>query len=398
MNGLRTVGTILLIAALAAVAGVQYYNSRQRQTPVIFSDTELLSNTWANYKKTNLEEGTLRTLDKDRSFITTSEGQSYTMLRAVWMDDKATFDTSYQWTKDNLNRPNDKLFSWLFGKRSDGTYGVISERGGNNAASDSDVDIALALLMAHGRWGNEVYKGDALALIQNIWKYEVVEVQGKPVLAANDIERNATDSIIVNPSYFSPYAFRIFAQVNSENNWSGLAKNSYDLLNQLSQAKLGSTTSVGLPPNWVLINRTTGEVTAPTAKDLTTDYGYDAMRVPWRIALDYTWNKAPEAKEYLDKMSFFTDQWKASRTLATVYGHNGTVITAQESPAMYGTTLGYFIVSDPKNARDYVKEKLQKLYNTDTNAWYKPMSYYDDNWAWFGLALASNQLPNLVRL
>ena len=64
-----------------------------------------------------VEQGTGRTLDPSQGGITTSEGQSYTMMRAVWSDDRATFDSSWQWTKDNLQRP-DRLLSWRFGPRA----------------------------------------------------------------------------------------------------------------------------------------------------------------------------------------------------------------------------------------------------------------------------------------
>jgi hypothetical protein len=101
-----------------------------RSAPLTFSPLEILGGTWYTYKLEGLEPGTGRTIDRSRGNITTSEGESYTMLRAVWMDDKPTFDTSWQWTKDNLHRPHDQLFAWLFGERPDGTYGVLTARAG----------------------------------------------------------------------------------------------------------------------------------------------------------------------------------------------------------------------------------------------------------------------------
>jgi endoglucanase len=63
---------------------------------------------------------------------------------------------------------------------------------------------------------------------------------------------------------------------------------------------------------------------------------------------------------------------------------------------MYGATIGYFMVSDPKAAKDIYAKKLAYLWDADKNAWKETLSYYDDNWAWFGIALYNNLLPNLA--
>ncbi|MBI2030558.1 hypothetical protein HYT05_02970, partial [Candidatus Kaiserbacteria bacterium] len=35
------------------------------------------------------------------------------------------------------------------------------------------------------------------------------------------------------------------------------------------------------------------------------------------------------------------------------------------------------------------------LFDPDTNTWRAPLSYYDANWVWFGMALYNDQLPDL---
>src|SRR4051812_28890176 len=103
----KIIGLSLIAAAIVIVVLVSYTNSASRQVPIVFSQKQLLTSLWESYKKEYLEPQTLRTLDKQQDNITTSEGESYTMLRAVWMDDRATFDASYQWSKDNLQHDND---------------------------------------------------------------------------------------------------------------------------------------------------------------------------------------------------------------------------------------------------------------------------------------------------
>src|SRR5258708_37361668 len=128
---LKILGSIFLIVAIFLVVMVLYNYSNKDQTPLLFSPTQVLNTTWDNYKRDNLETGTFRTLDKQRNYITTSEGQSYTMLRAVWQGDKQTFDKSWLWTKNNLqHKKDDALFAWLFGKQANGSYGILTGEGG----------------------------------------------------------------------------------------------------------------------------------------------------------------------------------------------------------------------------------------------------------------------------
>ena len=228
-------GVVVVLAVLLVVSAfaVFYYNSPERNIPIVYADQQMLLELWSDYKRNYLEENTNRTLDKQQDSITTSEGQSYTMLRAVWMDDQKTFDDSWQWTKDNLQR-DDFLMSWKFGRLPDGNYGIQDTVGGQNTASDGNSDTALALLMAYSRWKQDKYLYDALPIISSMWEKEVVLINGKPVLVANDLERNNPERVIVNPSYFSPYAYKIFAKVDKAHDWTSLSNNSYDILIQAS--------------------------------------------------------------------------------------------------------------------------------------------------------------------
>lgn len=390
------IGIFFLLASLGVVFGVIFYNSSSRQIPVVFAPRTMLLSLWEGYKTAYLEPGTFRTLDRDRSNITTSEGESYTMLRAVWMDDKDVFDASWKWTKDNLKHDNDFLFAWLFGKDVTGKYKVLAGSGGENTASDADTDIALSLVLAYSRWKDPVYLNEARAVMDDIWKQEVVVIRGRPYMAANNIERESPSRIIVNPSYFSPYAYRTFAAVDSSHNWKGLIDTSYEVLLVSANSALDAKKSSGLPPDWIAIDRSSGAILPPSGTDLGTGYGYDAMRIPWRLALDYRFSQDSRAKEVLSRFSLLDSEWSRLGEIPAQHAHNGTVISPTESPAVYGGTLGYWIVTDPARAKEVYLSKLQILYNPDTEQWKKPLGYYEDNWVWFGMALYHNELPDLT--
>ncbi|GAC1386479.1 MAG: hypothetical protein NVS1B7_4710 [Candidatus Saccharimonadales bacterium] len=389
--------TVVVFVLSTLFISVLFRKAARENRTLIYSKNDMLEELWSDYKRTNLEPGTHRTLDKQQKNITTSEGQSYTMLRAVWQDDKATFDQSWQWAKDNLQRP-DHLLSWKFGQLPNGNYGVQKEVGGQNTATDGDTDIGLSLLMAYSRWKQDSYLFDAKPIISSIWDKEVVTIKNKPVLVANDLEPINQNNVIVNLSYFSPYTYKIFAKVDRAHNWDGLADNSYQILNIASAAKLDTSFSSNLPPDWGQINRKTGQFDAVNANDpnLTTNYGFDAMRIPWRLAVDWNWFHDERDKVALKNIQYLDARWVKTKTIFATYAHDGRPVNSYETPATYGGALSYFAVMNPSAGAEIYKLKLLPLYSPDGQKWKNSLSYYDDNWAWFGMALYLNKLPNLT--
>jgi endoglucanase len=394
--------TFAIIALTVVVMIAIYFGVRsgkisepqnQYGTPTVFSGNRMLLELWGDYKQNILEPGSLRALDKSQNNITTSEGQSYTLMRAVWMDDRDTFDKAWKWTKDNMQR-DDKLLSWRFGEKPDGSFGIQDDRGGQNTASDGDVDIAYALIMASNRWKEDDYLYDAKTMIDSIWEKEVVDINGELLLASNDIERNNQESILVNPSYFAPYAYRVFAKVDPTRDWNGLVDGSYSLLFAATDSALDTQTSAGLTPNWVRVDRATGQVSPEPTLDA--NYGYDAFRTPWRLTLDYRYNKDVRALQVLNKHKTLSEDWQKRGRLASVYGHNGKIVTDDSVPAQYGASLGYYILTNPAQAKEIYDRKLLTNYDPDVQGWKKELSYYDDNWAWFGMALYLKQLPDIA--
>lgn len=393
----RFVAVTLLIIGIGLGVFAAFKSSDKVDQNLVFADRTLLSGLWDSYKKEYWEEGTGRTLDKQQNDITTSEGQSYTMLRAVWQSDQPTFDKAWGWTQQQLQR-NDSLFAWKWGKKSDGTYGVFTDQGGNNTASDADSDIALALTMAASRWQKQSYLDQAQKIVQNIWQQEVITVQGKPYLASNNLEKASRQDAVMNPSYIAPYAYRVFAKIDKQHDWTGLVASSYDFLNMAIDVKLDKETSAGLVPDWVAMNKQTGELHAiKNSTMLTTNYSYDAMRTPFRLALDYKWNNEPRAKQTLEKLSFLQQQWQDKGMIYSTYSHDGRMIKTDEVAESYAASLGYFSVVAPDQAEAIYDKKLKPLYNQNTNSWVKKMTYYGDNWTWFGIALHSDKLEDLAK-
>jgi endoglucanase len=396
MRALKISVLLIVLSGLLFLLGNWWYNNHaKRPDSVIFSPKTMLSGLWHNYKNYYIEQASGRTLDRQQNDITTSEGQSYTLLRSVWLDDKATFDKSWNWTKDNLQR-NDSLFAWKFGQLSTERYGILVNEGGQNTATDADIDISLALIFAWSRWQEEEYLEEAQKIILSIWEEEVVVINSKPYLVANNLEQASQRTILINPSYFAPYAYRIFASIDKGHDWPGLVDTSYELLQTVSAHALNASATAGLPPDWFTIKRANASI-APEAlpTNLTTNFSYDAMRIPWRLYLDWLWFKEERAVEVLKKFEFLSREWTRNQAIYSRYSHSGEVLSKTEAPAIYGASLAYFMATDKETAEEIVKEKLHALYSPDTADWKERLNYYDDNWAWFGLALFHGQLINL---
>ena len=239
----KYLGIFLLVIGFGIYGATLYINRGYNQKTRTFSSYVLLTSSWENYKTRFINQDG-RVIDYGQNGITTSEGQSYAMLQAVWMDDKATFDKVWAWTKDTLKRPNDNLFSWRWGQLDNNQYGVLPD-GGENSASDADSDIALALILAGRRWEQSDYINQAKPIIQDIWNIETDVVNNKRYLVAGNWAIG-NDKSVINPSYFAPYAWRIFATVDDDptHDWNGLIDPAYQLLNQASQAPLDTGASV----------------------------------------------------------------------------------------------------------------------------------------------------------
>ncbi|HSW48316.1 MAG TPA: glycosyl hydrolase family 8 [Candidatus Saccharimonadales bacterium] len=388
----RIIGFILIVAGCALMIFVIYKNSIYSKRVHTFSAYSFLQSTWEKYKDQYINQDG-RVLDHSQSDITTSEGLSYALLRSVWIDDQDEFDKVWNFTNNTMKRPKDNLFGWRFGKLKSGKYGFI-EQGGINSAADADSDIALSLILASERWSKKEYKDEALKILSDLWAIETVNVNGKRYLIAGNWANNP-NGIIVNPSYFSPYAYRVFAKIDKKHDWESLIEPGYELLVNSSDANLDKDKSVDLPPDWLGIDKKTGDLLATGNPSLSTNYSYDAIRVPFRVALDYKWNKEAKASDYLKIMcKFLIDQYQKTGKLGSVYSHNGDLINSQESPAFYGASIGCFDVGNTDIGKRIYEEKIVRLYSNTDNEFNRDISYYDQNWLWFGAAMHQNLLTN----
>jgi endoglucanase len=200
---------------------------------------------------------------------TTSEGQSYAMFFALVANDRATFDRLLAWTRANLAASqfepgNVRLPSWQWGRKPDGSFGVLDQ----NSASDSDLWIAYDLLQAGRLWKEPRYTQLGQALAAQIVRQEVTNLEGiGPMLLPGPQGFKTGDVTRLNPSYSPLPVLRGLARELPDGPWNKLAENGYKLV--------ATTAPRGFSPDWAAYKA--GQfVVDPKDGDIGS---YDAIRV-----------------------------------------------------------------------------------------------------------------------
>jgi endo-1,4-beta-D-glucanase Y len=317
-------------------------------------------NTW----KTNFVEacsnGRFRVKFDDRS-QTVSEGIAYGMLLSAYAGDRTLFDGLWNYYKDNRN--GNGVMNW----KINGCSGAI----GYNGATDSEVDAAMALIVADYQWGTSGsinYKNDAKTLITAIKNFEVEA--GTYVLKPGD---QFGGSNLTNASYFAPGYFRAFAAYMNDSFWINVADKAYVVINNNLTV---NNAAGGLVSDWSTAAGGYSSAAGGYANG-GRNYSYDAARTPWRIAVDYVWYGNASAKAYSKKSSDFVrvnlggsqnvkDGYSQNGSAISSY-HNSTFVGAFASAAMGGDNQAHLdnSYSDLRGINDagsYFNQTLKTLY------------------------------------
>ena len=233
---------------------------------------------------------------------TVSEGIAYGMLIMVYMDNatnktQGEFDKLYSYYKKNADHQG--FMNW---KVNAFTGNPVAGAGNEHGATDADVDVANALLMAAKQWGNTSsthnYLTEARTLISNIYTYEV---DGNKILKPG----NAFNDY-ANPCYFITNSTELFGFVEvdqgwqSSNRWSAVTTACYSLMKKSANA------TTGLVPDWCHngTHGTSGTYINGIISDKFESYFlYDAVRVPWRMAHAYAWYGHQDAYDVAHKIT-----------------------------------------------------------------------------------------------
>lgn len=228
--------------------------------------------------------------------ISISEGHGYGMIIVAYMagvdpNAKKIFDGLYRMFKAHPSQVSPYLMAWNQVKGC-----KDAPDGGDGPATDGDIDIAYALLLADKQWGSDGdinYLEEAKNVIKAILDHEVHHTKNY-VQLYGDVENNSRFTTGTRTSDFIMNQFRAFGKATGEKRWELTTNNSYAILDKV-QYKFSS--KYGLVPDFIEHAGTKYPIPARLVKENSewkylegnTDnqYSYNACRVPWRLGIDY---------------------------------------------------------------------------------------------------------------
>lgn len=296
--------------------------------------------------------------DKDQSFQnygqivngpqTTAGEQGLAMLRAVYADDKASFDGLWSWTRDHLQyRAQDKLISERWGVGPNGQPQTVD----SEAKLTSNQDIALALQLASQKWHNQQYTTDALTLVESMWSALGIADAGGHINLSESTTVRPDGYKLVDPSTFAPGHYRAFASLDPVHNWNDVAENAY----------------VGIAQNRVRLLEPLKHIEMATILPRGNEL-YKLSQV-WSISFDAVTYKSISAQNVLNQLK---------------------LASGEDTPVYYAASLGL----QDRFASQYQTLLMNALFDRSQVTWKNPRVFTEQSQLWLLVALGGNQERN----
>ncbi|MGV8877730.1 MAG: glycosyl hydrolase family 8 [Sphingobacteriaceae bacterium] len=220
--------------------------------------------------------------------VTCSEAHGYGMVTFAYMagadqDAQKYFDGMYRFFKAHPSNGNSKLMNWQQAIENGKAVSV-----GSSAATDGDMDIAYALLLADQQWGSSGsinYKTAALNVIAGL-KESIIHHQYK-TLKMGDWASNEGSRVsdATRPSDFMLQHLKAFKKATGDPIWDQVCEKTYAIIDYLF---LNYSAKTGLLPDFAEYKD--GHFIPAIGHLLESEYdgsySYNAARTAWRIGTD----------------------------------------------------------------------------------------------------------------
>jgi endo-1,4-beta-D-glucanase Y len=236
------------------------------------------------------------------SAFTVSEGQGYGLLIVVQMagHDAAArdvFDALYRYVLAHPSGLTANLMAWAQNEGCD-------DIDGNDAATDGDLDIAYALLMADRQWGSAGainYRAAAERVVRAIL---MAEIHPANTILVGDWAGPETSYYTgTRSSDFMPGHAKAFRAATAEARWDAVVDRLYEIVAHLQTNHAPET---GLLPDFIV--EATGESPRPAPSgwlEGNSDgrYSWNACRTPWRLGVDAVFTGDARARRAVRAMT-----------------------------------------------------------------------------------------------
>lgn len=293
------------------------YSFGFKPTTITYNEAQNTYNKWKEHYLVECNDGYRVTCESQDE--TRVEAIGFGMLLTAYFAEKDEFDGLYNFYKNKRTVNANNMMAWNVS--CDG----INDPG---SATDGDIDVAFALIVADNQWGGE-YLEDAKDVIQVIKNSVVTTCDSLLALAPGYSKESEEGPMwggcdLTDIQYYTPAFFRVFAEVSGDNDWNKLADDTYTILYAAAHPV------TGLVPDWQSVSGTPGG-----NSDRIQYFRYDACRVPWRMALDYLWNGNEQAHDWCTKVS----NWAYNlgpNNIVDGYNLDGTPAGAYHNSAFVG--------------------------------------------------------------
>ncbi len=311
--------------------------------------------------------------DENPNYATVSEAMGYGMMIEVYMagydkDAQEIFDGMFDYYKAHPSSINPNLMAWR--QRSDCT----TAEGDDDAASDGDIDVAYALVLADRQWGSDGkinYIEEAKRIINAIMESEInndsffVKLGDWPDLSEPQYFYATRSSDFITDH------FKTFANVTGDQRWNKVVDECYSLIDYMQNNYSPVT---GLLPDFIVNLNDTPQPAQPNFLEGANDgnYDYNACRDPWRLTVDYLLTGDPRAKEALDNINaWITETTGGNPDLVKAgYTLDGQVTNDYQDVAFYGAFAVSAMISGNRDWLDKLFDKLVKA-DFDNDSYYQ---------------------------
>jgi endo-1,4-beta-D-glucanase Y len=237
--------------------------------------------------------------DHEESRMTVSEAHGYGMIILAFMagrDPEAhrLFDEAYAYFRAHPSSSSSYRMAWS-------QNNSCQDSNGPTSATDGDLDIAYALLLADKQWGSGgaiAYRAEADKVIAAIAEGDV-DASNSYLLLGDWVGTDGQHYRGTRSSDFMPGHLASFAAATGDVRWTELSDRLYSIIEQTSSSQ------TGLIPDFIAEARTNPQPAPPDFLENPSDgaYSYNACRDPWRLAVHYLVHGDSRAKALLDTLN-----------------------------------------------------------------------------------------------
>lgn len=340
----------MLVTFLIVSMGINMKVNCRKTNPIYESWHELYVVKYCDGAYVN--SGTL-----DQKKIAISESQGYGMLITVLAASKQEanqkeFDALLDYYKQHTISDINHLMAW---KQVYTSGEMLTDTANNTNATDGDLDIAYALLKADKLWGsqgNHNYRGIANDLMRDLLNYNY-SVHNQLLYLGCWAKNDKRYQSLVRTSDLIPAYFKIFFEESHDERWQFLYNQSIDTLELLSDRSVA-----GLFPDffWIKDGQIINAKSDTLESDNDGDYGWNANRIPFRLAYNTNNN---ELMKLNNKLLRFFEQ---KNRLTAGYDLSGRPLNDYTSMAF--TAPIAVAVNQQKNGFNTFAEKIVQQVKT----------------------------------